>query len=115
MDARLKAKASTAITYTRGPLSAALVARLGSTDFEEVREDGYVTNSRSKDFIVTAADLVLGGVKAEPAKGDEIRIASAAGTEVYEVTSPGGDKPWRYTGSGEHSIRIHTKQIDTEV
>jgi hypothetical protein len=106
--------ASREVTYARGAQSVDLPATIGKTTFEV--DDGYgvLVRHESRDFLVLAADLIPGGVAALPQRGDRIRETQGDTVFVYEVTAPGNEPCWRYSDPYRKTLRVHTKQIDTE-
>lgn len=107
--------ASRVVAYTRGAQSVDLPTTIGKTTFEV--DDGYgvLVRHESRDFLVLAADLVLAAEQVLPQRGDRIRETQGQQVFVYEVTAPGKEPCWRYSDSFRKTLRIHTKQIDTEV
>jgi hypothetical protein len=107
--------ASRMVRYVRGVQSVELPATIGKTTFEV--DDGYgvLVRHESRDFLVLAADLILIGDRALPERGDRIRETQAGQVFVYEVTAPGKEPCWRYSDSFRKTLRVHTKQIDTEI
>lgn len=103
------------VTYSRGVDTVDLLATVGRTPFEQTDEYGAVHQIESRDFIVTAADLVLASSVTLPRAGDQIRETQGAEVYVHEVMAPGGEPPYRHTGPGRISLRIHTKLVDKEV
>jgi hypothetical protein len=67
-----------------------------------------------RDFLIHAADLILGGEPTLPARGDLIRETDSGVTYVYEVMAPGNEPPWRWSDVYRQVLRIHTKQIAVE-
>jgi hypothetical protein len=91
-----------------------LQATIGRTEFEQVDEFGIVYKLQSRDFLIRAADLVLNNELTLPKAGDRIRETVGAQTFVYEVMSPGGVPPWRYSDPYRRTLRVHTKYLSTE-
>ena len=106
--------AAQTVCYARGSQSKDLVATIGKTTFEV--DDGYgvLVRHESRDFLMLAADLTLGGTPTLPQRGDRIRETQAGQVFVYEVTAPGKEPCWRYSDAYRKTLRIHTKQVDTE-
>ena len=111
------------VTYCRGEQSVGVQATLGRTVFETADAYGVVEQSESRDFLIPAADLVLGDAVTLPERGDRIREAQVSEgdspgrdgkTFVYEVMAPGREPCWRYSDPYRRTLRIHTKQVDTE-
>jgi hypothetical protein len=103
------------VTYRRGTDEVNIRATIGRTLLK--LDDGYggvrmVWTDR--DYLIRAADLVLGGNPVQPQRGDQIREASGAQTLVYEVLAPGKEPPWRWADPHRQMLRIHTKHIATE-
>lgn len=112
-DQRTK-HATRTVTYERGIDSAAVSATVGRTVFEVDNGQGVLERIESRDFLMLAADLLLGGSPALPQRGDRIRETQGATTYVYEVMAPGKEPEWRWSDAYRKTLRIHTKQIDTE-
>ncbi len=112
---QLHEQVATQVTYRRGTDEATVRATIGRTLLK--LDDGYggvrmVWTDR--DFLIRAADLVLGGNPVQPQRGDQIREVVGAQTLVYEVLAPGEEPPWRWADPHRQMFRIHTKQIATE-
>lgn len=102
------------VTYVQSGDEVELAATIGRTQFEV--DDGYgvIERTESRDFLVTAAELVLAGTPTLPERGDQIRETQDTTVFVYEVLAPGKEPHWRYSDPYRRTLRIHTKQIDTE-
>lgn len=98
------------VTYQRGGDEIELSATIGQTTFEQVDDHG-ITRTQSRDFLVRAADLVLGSAAVLPISGDRIVETDGAQTYTYEVMAPGGEPPYRYSDSFRNTLRIHTKMV----
>jgi mono/diheme cytochrome c family protein len=70
--------------------------------------------TESRDYLVSAEDLVLGGVVERPKAGDRIRETEGEQLLIYEVMAPGGEPPWRWSDRHRRTLRIHTKYVGTE-
>lgn len=103
------------LTYSRGEVSVDLVGVPGSTPFrfEDANGAGWM-RVVSRDYLVLAERLVLGGQPIQPTRGDRITEVKGAVTRVYEVLAPSGsDEPeWRWSDSYRVVMRIHTKEIE---
>jgi hypothetical protein len=106
--------ASHVVTYVRGERSVELLATIGKTTFEV--DDGYgvLVRNESRDFLILAADLILGGQQEEPQRGDQIRETQNQHVFVYEVSAPDKTHCWRYSDAFRKTFRIHTKQIEQQ-
>jgi hypothetical protein len=98
------------VTYARGQVSVQLLAAVGQTVFEVDSGLPVAQRWESRDFLVAAADLVLGGEPVEPQRGDRI----TDGGVVYEVLAPGNEDCFRKSDPYGVTLRIHTKQVATE-
>ena len=106
--------AASTVEYVRGSRSAAVPASIGKTTFEV--DDGYGVFVRyeSRDFLMLTTDLMLDGTLTLPQRSDRIRETQGQQVFVYEVTAPGKEPCWRYSDAYRKTLRIHTKQVDTE-
>lgn len=102
------------VTYLRGTESVDLPATIGRTVFEQADEYGVIHRTESRDYLITAVDLVLGGAQEQPKAGDRIRETVGEQVFLYEVMAPGGEPPWRYSDAYRRTLRIHTKFVGTE-
>ena len=106
------------VTYTRtiGVLGTfvTLAATIGKTEFEQADDFGIVHRIQSRDYLVLATDLVLGGEQSLPKAGDKIQETVGSTMFLYEVMAPGGEPPWRYSDPYRKTLRIHTKLVGTE-
>ena len=113
---QLKTHASRAVVYVRGAEQVAVQAVVGRTLLKLSDGAGGVRMEwTDRDFLIQAADLVLGGGPVLPQRGDVVRETVGTTTFVYEVMAPSGEPPWRWSDVFRKVLRIHTKQIGTEV
>jgi len=97
------------ITYRRGAEELSVVAMPGQDEFPSESTEGLTTKERTRDFLIEASKLVLAAVAATPEPGDQI---DWPGLGTFEVLSPGGSEPeWRYEGSHNFFVRVHTREI----
>ena len=109
-DQRTRHAAST-VKYVRGSRSADLLATIGKTTFEVDDGCGVLVRHESRDFLVLAAALVLGGVPTIPERGDRVEETQGQRVFVYEVTAPGKEPCWRYSDAFRKTFRIHTTHV----
>jgi hypothetical protein len=102
------------VTYCRGKQSVEVQATLGRTVFEIADAYGVVEQSESRDFLILACDLVLGGTQTLPERGDRVWETQEGKTFVYEVMAPGKEPHYRFSDVYRRTLRIHTKQVATE-
>lgn len=103
---KLKASASSSAIYHRGAASCPLGATFGRRE-TVVESGGLVEQHEQWDFVITAADLVLGGVVELPREGDRIEAAG----RMYEVLPLPGQDCFRPCDPFGIQLRIHTKQV----
>jgi hypothetical protein len=97
------------VKYRRGADWVRIRAVPGQTTFNITDANVVVSETRSRDYLIQADDLVIGGVVVTPQRGDLIEETVGAKIQIYEVTRPDGEQPWRYADHGRTSIRVHTK------
>jgi hypothetical protein len=98
------------ITYRRGGLSVVAKATVGRTNYEIDEGNGVMVRSQSRDYVMRAADLVLGGVRVVPQRGDRIEESPDL---VHEVVSVAGQNEWSYADPSRVLMRIHTKEVQS--
>jgi len=99
------------VVYCRGDDSVEIAATPGSTPYQVNDSFGAIIEAVATDFIVSADALVLGGQQITPQPGDRIRMPDGDKVLVYEVMDLGKDG---YRQARGKSLRIHTKQVDSE-
>ena len=109
-----KSHLSHPVTYCRDAAAVQVQASIGSTVFQTDDGNGALINWESRDFLIAAGDLLLDVAEALPMAGDRIKEAIGSRTVVYEVMAPGKEPCWRYSDPFRQTLRIHTKQVDTE-
>jgi len=102
------------VTYVRGDDSVELQATIGRTIFEQRDDYGVLEKVESRDFLVRAEDLVVGGDRTLPERGDRVREEQDGKVYVYEVMAPGREPHYRFSDPYRKTLRIHTKQVDVE-
>jgi hypothetical protein len=106
------------VTYTRGTIVLTVPAVLGKKLLKLYDDIGVARLEwTDMDFLIAAADLIVGGLHSLPARGDLVTITLADGTQsVFEVAPYGpSDPPWRWSDPNQTMLRVHTKQIQTQV
>ena len=94
---------STPVEYIRkGGEQITVNAALGKTLFRAENEYGATIRIESRDFLVSASEMVN-----DPERGDQIIYNGCR----YEVLAPNSEPVWRWSGSFHHTRRIHTKEI----
>ena len=114
LASRLKSHASRPVTYRRGALSATVSATLDSQLLRTTDRLGNTKVERTdRDFLITAADLVLAGQVVTPQRGDQVDVTFGSVTERFEVVAVGTEPHWRYEDNHQMVLRVHTKSIGT--
>ena len=111
---QLKTHASTEVVYQRGADQVTVNATIGKTEFEIDDGSGLIQRVQSRDYLIQAVDLQLGGSPALPVAGDRIRETVGDKTHVYEVMAPGKEPHYRYSDPFRKVLRIHSKLVATE-
>jgi hypothetical protein len=115
LAAKRRERCTSIITYRRGRHVAEVLASVGKTEFERADGDGYAITSQSRDFLITAVDLVLNNQCVRPEAGDQISETVGDTVYVHEVTCPDQNEgAWGWADSFHRVLRIHTKQVGTE-
>jgi len=114
LDDQRHAHLTRTVVYVRGAESVEVQATVGRTVFEQADEYGVVHKTESRDYLIRAAELVLGEVVVTPKRGDQVRETDGANTFVYEVLSPGDEPVFRYSDPYRKALRVHTKHTATE-
>jgi len=101
---------ATLVTYARGSEEITVAATIGETVFR-LNQNGGVTRMQARDFIISAASLVIGGGQTTPRRGDRITQTTGSTSRTFEVLAPGGEPEWRWSDRHHSRLRIHTKEI----
>lgn len=107
LEAQRREHLSIPVIYRRGESAVTLSATVCKTVFKVVDDYGRFQYIESRDYLVSAADLVLSGKTVLPEAGDEIEESGY----VYEIMAPNHEPEWRYSDSYRQCLRIHTKFI----
>jgi hypothetical protein len=107
---RMKANASSEITYRRGGASiVGLLATRGNRDVDGYDSQGMLVTVTFHDFIVDAAGLEIDDSRFLPERGDRIEAETDGVLETFEVSSGLLNMAvYRYTDSTNSRVRIHT-------
>ena len=111
LGGQLKGFASVVGTYRRGSLSVSLIVTAYDYTYEVVDTEGFNITALSRDYIVHAADIVLGGVVVVPRAGDTITETIQGVARSFEVMPLGQLKEYEPLDASGVMIKIHTKRI----
>lgn len=104
---------SVTVAYTRGGVSATLTGVwVGRTLFAG---QSSASTARvewgERDYLIPVAALVLGGVPVTPAKHDRITETINGTPVIFELLTPTGEPPWRYSDQARTLYRVHCKRV----
>lgn len=99
------------VTYRRGAASVELTATPADTTLELSQGDGSLIRLEARDWLITAAELVLDDVPIEPARGDTIEETVGEKVLKYKILDLPGVSGWRWSDEHRVSFRIHTKLV----
>jgi hypothetical protein len=102
------------VVYARGAISVQVAATVGKTVFHLDKGYGVQERIESRDYLILAVDLLLGGVPILPKAGEQVREIEGGKVFVYEILAPGNEPCWRYSDLYRVTLRIHTKLVATE-
>lgn len=121
LGGQLKSSCGVTITYTRRTQSVTLTATAENHEYQIVDEEGFATSVVSRDYILHAAELIIGGAVIRPRAGDLIAETVAGLACTFEVTPLSGVVRRTNAGlsEGEYEpmdtdgtlLRVHTKKI----
>ena len=110
---KLTNHASREVVYRRGQLGATLQATIGRSMYDQDDDEGIITRSQVRDFLIDTRSLLASIIGTLPRRGDTIVEIDGDQTFIFEVMALGGDPPWRYSDPFRLKLRIHTKQIES--
>ena len=102
------------VLYRRGTTEVSVPATVAATRFEVDDGTGTIRAQGVRDYLLAAADLVLGGENVLPERGDEIVETRGGTAYVYEVMDLGAERHYRFCDPDRTPLRIHTKLVGTE-
>lgn len=111
---QVAAAAGELVQYRRGTQRVDLTAVPLDVEPELLEVEGYGLRAKVLDWLVAAADLVLDGVRTEPAAGDRIVRTSAGGQQTYEVAPLGEDAAARAADPHGVHWRVHGRLVSSE-
>lgn len=104
-----RAASGLSITYARPSTgnSVSITAVPGASVHSMAKEGEVMEVVHSRDYLILASDLVLGGSTTEPTRHDTI----TEGGVTYKVLDLDGQPQWRYTDHTKVVLRVHTKEV----
>ena len=102
------------VTFVYGSSEITVTAEAVLHDYEVQDAHGVFETIRSRDYVISAAALVIGGEPITPRAGNKVKEAINGSTEIFQVM-PLGDRPAaEHTDTSGTSWLIHTKHIGAE-
>jgi len=114
LNSRVEEAAGASVTYSRGRTgqSVALTAAVGRTVFASNGADGPRVDFGERDYLILAADLVLGGAAAEPEEGDRVSETIGGVEHTFKIMPTAtGEPAWRWSDPGRTKYRLHVKRV----
>lgn len=100
------------VTIARGSDECDVTAVPGETETETIDSDGFLTQTKTRDYLLDAADYAPADTAVEPAIGDTITESIGGSLIVFQVVSPDGATPcFEYRDRARTLVRVHTKQV----
>lgn len=106
MRAQLRLHGVKAI-YNRGGSLVTVDCLVGKTTDDQVDADDYLVRGVWRDYIIPASELLLSGVRFQPARGDTITL----GGVTWQVLPVNGANSYRPHDARGQFLRVHTKQM----
>ncbi len=103
--------ASSSVLYRRGSLTVPVQAGKGRTSFELTDTSGILVEIESRDFLISAASLLLDEMLILPEVGDRIIETNGVKLHAYEVSNFGAQQPYRFCDPYRIKLRVHTRYI----
>ena len=103
--------AASSVLYRRGSLTVPVQAGKGRTTFELNDTSGILVETESRDFLISAGNLLLDDMPILPEVGDRIIETIGSKLHAYEVNKFGAEQPYRFCDPYRHKLRIHTKYV----
>lgn len=110
----LRAMQGVSAVYWRGTESVALTVVVGKSDHNVADAQGVVTTWQSQDVLLEASQLILGGARVEPDRGDTVRLTLNGADIVCRVQFPDPNRPaFKFSDPYRQILRVHTAQTET--
>lgn len=102
------------VRYCRESHEIEVSATTAQTVVEVSRDHGLFERIESRDFLISASDLIVDGNPILPSPGDRIREERGGKAHIHEVMDLDGEPCFRWCDPFGITLRIHTKLIGTE-
>ena len=100
-----------AVTYLRGEDSCAISDAVIDIGELQLMDGSVIRTIETREYLIAPEDLVLGGVQAEPKRGDRITEVRGNVTLVQEVMELPGFPAWNYEDPARSLLRVRTKKV----
>ncbi len=107
--------AASSVLYRRGSLTVPVQAGKGRSTFEITDRSGILVEIESRDFLISAANLLLDDLPILPEVGDRIIETIGGKLQAYEVSNFGAEQPYRFCDPYRYKLRIHTRYVGVTV
>lgn len=113
LDQAVRANGQT-VTYVDGDDSVTLTALPAKSTMTIVDAGGAAVRVDRTDWLISAADLVLGGYARTPREGAYIRHTVGAWTYVYRVCRRDDQAAWEYLNAWQQTYRVRVTLENSE-
>ena len=113
-DAMFAEAFGAAVTYVYGNSEIAVTAEAVMHDYDVQRTYDVPETIQSRDYVISAASLVIGGEAIEPRTGNKIKETINGSLEIFQVMPLGNRPEAEHTDASGTSWLIHTKHIGSE-
>jgi len=103
--------AASSVLYRRGSLTVPVQAGKGRSTFEITDRSGILIEIESRDFLISAGNLLLDDMPILPEVGDRIIETIGGKLHAYEICNFGAEQPYRFCDPYRYKLRIHTRYI----
>ena len=103
--------AASYVLFCRGSQTVEVPAGKGRTTFELTDTSGILISIESRDFLISAASLLLDDIPILPEVGDRIIETIGSKLHAYEVSNFGSEQSYRFCDPYRYKLRIHTRYI----
>ena len=103
--------AASSVLYRRGSLTVPVQAGKGRSTFELTDTSGILVEIESRDFLISAANLLLDEMLILPENGDRIIETVGGKLHAYEVSNFGSEQSYRFCDPYRYKLRIHSRYV----
>jgi len=100
------------VTLRRGDQSQAMTAISEADSWEVESDDGGTVEFATRNYLILAADFLLGGEPTEPQRGDLIDETIGGQAATCELLTHQGQPCWSRVGPDSDCFYLRTKRVD---